>query len=71
VLCCVGLILLISGCAFSRPLSIQVFEHDEMIFVDKGDTISLASGEVYVVPKDGAYMSNEVIAAMGAAFRDK
>ena len=71
MLFCVVLTLLSSGCAFSIPLAIKVFEKTEMIFVDAGDTISLASGEVYVVPKGGAYMSNDVITAMGAKLKNK
>jgi hypothetical protein len=72
---CLGVLISLSslsGCAmFGPPLKIQVFEEHDMIFVKQGDKIVRASGKEYIVPKDGAYMTHDVILDMGAKLKDR
>ena len=59
-----------SGCA-SIPVEIVVFDKLEYTHVSVGDKIITQVGEEFIVPKDGAYISNEVLEAMGAAIKNK
>ena len=67
---CFGVLITLSSCAH-KPLTVQVFQETEMIFVREGDRIVRVDGTEYIVPKRGAYMSSDVISAMGAKLEQR